>query len=396
VHVTQFGVVELEYGMDRFRGLKILVYAGLSRRPKDGCDMRIRLVAAYLSFGLLIVSPVFARPAKDLITMKNGDRMTCEIKGLDHGVLSVSLDYVDGTLSVQWSKVARLESTQQFIVATQDGSVHSGVLHTTEDASDQPMHLRVGEEREATVLDAAQIVEIDQTSARFLRRFNGTINFGISYSKGNEATQYNFGASTNYLRERWAAQAAFNSNLSANTGSATSTRQQLNLGGYHLSRWDNYFYDGLVGFLQSSVQEISLQTSVGGGIGRFLRNTGRTTLTVVGGLAWQNTNYRQSSLAPSENATTALLAAECKIFRFKKTNFDISAELFPVLSEPGRVRFNTNASYYLKLFRDLSWNVSFYGNWDNRPPHNFAGSDYGTSSGLKWTFGNQYGETALF
>lgn len=349
--------------------------------------MRIRFIAAYLS--LVVVSPAYARTAKDVITMKNGDRMTCEIKGLDHGVLSVSLDYVDGKLSVQWSKVAHLESTQQFIVTTQDGSVRSGTLHTTEDASGRPMHLRVGEEREATVLDAAQIVEIDQTSESFLRRFNGMINFGISYSKGNDATQYNFGASANYLRERWAAQAAFNSNLSSNSGSATSTRQQLNLSGYHLTRWDNYFYDGLVGFLQSSVQEISLQTSVGGGIGRFLKNTNRTTLTVVGGLAWQKTNYQQSSLAPSENATTALLATQLKIFRFKKTTFDISAEFFPVLSEPGRVRFNTNASYYLKLFSNLWWNVSFYGNLDNRPPHHFPGSDYGTSSGLKWTFGNQ-------
>ena len=28
-----------------------------------------------------------------------------------------------------------------------------------------------------------------------------------------------------------------------------------------------------------------------------------------------------------------------------------------------------------------------YGNWDNRPPANFSGSDYGSSSGLSWTFG---------
>jgi hypothetical protein len=57
------------------------------------------------------------------------------------------------------------------------------------------------------------------------------------------------------------------------------------------------------------------------------------------------------------------------------------------LSDPGRVRFNTNASYYIKIVSNLKWNLSFYGNWDNRPPPGFAGSDYGTSSGLSWTFG---------
>jgi hypothetical protein len=54
---------------------------------------------------------------------------------------------------------------------------------------------------------------------------------------------------------------------------------------------------------------------------------------------------------------------------------------FPALSVPGRVRFDTNASYYVKLFSNLSWNASFYGNWDNQPPQGFSGSDYGTSSG---------------
>jgi hypothetical protein len=28
-------------------------------------------------------------------------------------------------------------------------------------------------------------------------------------------------------------------------------------------------------------------------------------------------------------------------------------------------------------------NISFYGDWDNRPPLAFSGSDYGTSSGVQ-------------
>lgn len=337
----------------------------------------------------MFAAPASARSKTDVIVMKNGDRMTCEIKGLDNGVLSLSLDYVDGTISVQWSKVARLESKQQFIVSTQGGSVYSGTLAGAEESPDETMRVRVDQKPEATVLNAAQIVRVNQTSEKFLQRFNGTVDFGINYSKGNDATQYSFGAQTNYLRERWAAQAAFNSNLSSNSGSPTSTRQQIGLSGYHLMRWDNYFYEGVGNFLQSSVQEISWQTSLGGGIGRFLKNTNRTTIAVVGGLAWQNTVYNDSAVVPAQNATTALIAAEVKAFRFKKMNLDLTAELYPFLSEPGRVRFNTNASYYLKLFSNVSWNVSFYGSWDNNPPDHFAGSDYGTSSGLKWTFGNQ-------
>jgi hypothetical protein len=83
----------------------------------------------------------------------------------------------------------------------------------------------------------------------------------------------------------------------------------------------------------------------------------------------------------------SFVAAEVKLFRFNKTNLNISTTLFPAVSEPGRVHFNANAAYYVKLFSNLKWNVSFYGNWDNQPPPGFSGSNYGSSSGLSWTFG---------
>jgi hypothetical protein len=58
-------------------------------------------------------------------------------------------------------------------------------------------------------------------------------------------------------------------------------------------------------------------------------------------------------------------------------------------SEPGRVHFSFNTAYNVKLWSKLNWNISFYDNWDNRPPPSFSGSDYGTSTGLSWKFGSQ-------
>ena len=82
-----------------------------------------------------------------------------------------------------------------------------------------------------------------------------------------------------------------------------------------------------------------------------------------------------------------MVLTNVNLFRFSKTNLSVSATLLPALSQPGRVHFNTNAAYYVKLVSNLKWNVSFYGSWDNRPPAGFSGSDYGSSSGLSWTFG---------
>ena len=68
------------------------------------------LRAMILCSTLLLSTPLFAQGKNDLIVMKNGDRFTGEIKALGGGVLSVDLPYVDGTISMQWSQVAQLQS----------------------------------------------------------------------------------------------------------------------------------------------------------------------------------------------------------------------------------------------------------------------------------------------
>src|SRR5271154_1490022 len=178
-----------------------------------------------LSSVLLIAVPLLAREKTDVLVMKNGDRMTCQIKGLDAGVLYVSFDYIDGTTSVQWSKVAHLESNQLFIVKTEDGSVYTGSLNTPETPAGQPVKIQVVEAPEHEIaIDRTQIVKMAETSDRFWQRFNGEISSGIIYSKGNQSTQYNVGSDVEYLRERWSASASLSSSLSSSTGASASTR----------------------------------------------------------------------------------------------------------------------------------------------------------------------------
>ncbi len=351
--------------------------------------MKIR--AAVLSSVLLLAMPLLAREKNDVLVMKNGDHLTCEIKGLEAGVLYVSLDYILGTSSVQWSKVDHLESSHLFIVKTEAGTVYTGALSSSRLADDRPVKIEVVVSPETTVaIDRKQVVGIEQTSENFLQRFNGDINLGVIYSKGNQSTQFNLSSLVQYPRERWSAQASYSSTLAASTGTTAATRNQGEFQIQRLLRWDNWFYQGLGVLLQSSEQNINLQTTVGGGIGRYLKNTNNAKISVLGGLGWQDTAYQTTTQSlGNQNLATALVAGDMRFFRFNKTTLDVSAAVMPALNQPGRVHFNTNASYYIKLFSNLTWNISFYGNWDNRPPANFSGSDYGTSSGLGWTFGNK-------
>ena len=105
--------------------------------------------------------PLLARDKTDVLVMKNGDRMSCEVKGLDGGILQVSFDYIDGTTSVDWSKVARVESKQLFVVKTEDGSVHTGTLNTLPTSAGRPVKIEVAESpTHAIEIDQPQIISM--------------------------------------------------------------------------------------------------------------------------------------------------------------------------------------------------------------------------------------------
>jgi putative salt-induced outer membrane protein YdiY len=332
-----------------------------------------------------------ARDKTDVLVMKNGDRITCQVKDLDAGVLRVDLDYVDGTISIDWRNVARLESSALFLVQLQDGSIYSGKLITPEALAGTPVGIEIRtQETESVVVQKTTVVRMTPTADTFVKRWSGKITLGSSYAKGNETTQYNLGSEFDYQQTRWGGNISLNSNLSSSTGAAAATRNQLDLTAYRLLSGTNYFVAGAAGLLQSSVQEIQRQTIVGGSIGRFLKNTNRVRFTVDGGLGWQKAVYTP----PSEELRTqdigvATVSSSFRAFTFKKSQLDLTGSVVPAVTEAGRLFAKFNASYYLKLFAKIDWNLSFYGNWDTQPPAHLPASDYGSSIGLSYRFGNK-------
>jgi hypothetical protein len=123
---------------------------------------------------VLLAVPLFARDKTDVLVMKNGDRITCEVKSLDAGALYVSVDYIDGTISIDWLKVACIESEQLFVVKTEDGSVYSGALRTPESPARRPVKIQVADSTAPEAgIERSQITQLVGTSDKFWQRFNG-------------------------------------------------------------------------------------------------------------------------------------------------------------------------------------------------------------------------------
>jgi hypothetical protein len=133
-----------------------------------------------------------SRPGKsDVIVLKNGDKITCEVKGLASDTLYISVDYILNTLSVDWTKVDHIESKQLFLVKTQDGTVYTGRISTPEVPGGRPVQIEISETPEKKItLQRKRIVRMDETAANSWQRWNSQLGASFSYTKGNESSQY--------------------------------------------------------------------------------------------------------------------------------------------------------------------------------------------------------------
>ena len=92
--------------------------------------------------------------------------------------------------------------------------MYTGKLSTSGVSDDPPIQIKVAATPEREVdIPQRQIINLSQTSESFWHRFDGTVNTGILYSKGNESVQYNVSSQVAYNRERWSSQASFNSSF---------------------------------------------------------------------------------------------------------------------------------------------------------------------------------------
>jgi Protein of unknown function, DUF481 len=104
---------------------------------------------------------------------------------------------------------------------------------------------------------------------------------------------------------------------------------RLKFGTLRLLPWRTYFYSGLGSVLQDHEQGIKIQTNLGIGIGRYLKNTDHVRLSVLACMAWQNTAYQPSTVPIArQNVGASMIAANLKAFVFKRTNLSVNALRF--------------------------------------------------------------------
>lgn len=346
---------------------------------------RFDLLFFQLLVPVLVCLPAAARPAKDILRFKNGDQWTCEIKKLDHGYLYVGLDYVDGTVNVDWSKIESIESSQLFVVTDANGVVHEGSIRTSRGGTDQITSLTVNTGPSSTTISKSRVASIQETEPNFWHDFHGGISTGFNFAKSNSQTQYNLNANVDYLRRYWLVSSQFQSSFSGSLSATSNLHNDVSTYALRTLSAKNYVLVGISDFLKSDEQQLALRAALGGGAGKILRSTEASRIVLVGGAVWTHERY-QTGGTPTFNSVEGWTGAILEYFRFKTTNFSMTTFAYPGLSDTGRIRVDSKAAVKYQLIKNLYINFSLYLNYDSKPPRSTSKSDYGASSSLGWSF----------
>ena len=346
---------------------------------------RICRVASITVLILLVVLTALAKEVDDVVVLKNGDRLTGEIKGLQRGELRIKADYMAEAVRLDWAKVERLESKSTFMIWLVNGKLVTDVMRLLPTASGEVANFVIGNSDQKIRVHQLDVIRIAPAERRFWKQLEGSIDFGFSFTSGNDQYQTQLAATTTYRTGDHSFTTSIDSALSGQTEGTSLTRNQFNFD-YRKQLTERWYVGGLFDLLRSDQQSLKLRTSVGALIGRNLKQTERTRFSIFGGVVGTRENYSESLGKPKSTNADAILGADFLTFRFNRTDIRSRLSLFPSLTTPGRTRVQATSDLRIKVVKDLWWGFHIYENFDSKPPVRADKNDLGVSTSLGWKF----------
>lgn len=315
----------------------------------------------------------------DILVLKNGDRITGEMKKLERGRLRFSTNSI-GTIYVEWKDVQTLVSNEYHRFRLSSGQLFYG---TVSDAGG-PGTLTVPGERGTTALPTLDFVGITPIEDGWWERSDLTVGAGYSYAKASDITKANMYADYDYVAEQRIVLGKLRANAS-DDGDDTSTSARAT-GEYRRLRM-NRNYNFLLGQAERNDElDLDLRLTFGGGIGKYFVENNRRRFGAGAGLAVAR---EESGDGTSDTELDGILLATYDSFLFDTPKLDLvsSLALFPGITEAGRVRGQYEITLSKEIIEDLDLDLSWAGSYDTDPGSDDASkSDYAITTGLSYDF----------
>ncbi len=316
----------------------------------------------------------------DTIYLRNGDRITGELKKFEYGLLNLSTDAMK-TISIEFDKINSIHSAKYFEIRLNSGQKYFGHLKKSEMLSTVNV---------VTVTDTIpkrlwDIVLIMPIKSSFFQKIDGSVDLGLTYTKASDVFQYSLNAQATYRTTYYSTRLNVESILT-DDGAEISKNNTLGISVAHFL--PNKWLTRMSAQVQQNTElNLDYRAQAGYGVGYDIMRTNSVRLYALGGLV-VNQEKTLETVDTSENLE-ALFTSQIKWFKYRHPKIDITSglEIYPSLTSLGRVRIEYDLSAKYELVKDLFLNLQLYENFDSEPTEGGeAKNDWGIITSIGFTF----------
>jgi hypothetical protein len=336
--------------------------------------------AATTALTLVLSSSATVLAARtDIVVLRNGDRLTCEVVQMRQGKLQVKTDDA-GTISIEWDKIASVTTTDQYEITMRDGSQLLGRLRPGNVART----LQVEGIGGTSAPSMSDIAEFTRIKATFFQRIDGSLDLGGSYTRSSGVAELSFNAQAKYRRPKYQVATTFSTNLTHQQEVPETSRYSL---ATTYSRYRNAWILSTLGLFEGNRDlGFTFRGTFAESIGRYLVRASHAEFLIAGGIA---AGREVPVDDPAVTNVDLLAASNLSVFTYDypTTQLDFSLLVFPSLDDPGRVRVNADIKVKREILKDFYVSITAYDAFDNRPKSATATkNDFGGALSFGWTF----------
>jgi hypothetical protein len=315
----------------------------------------------------------------DIIQLRNGDRLTCEIKKLDRSVLTVSTDPL-GTVSIHWGEIATVASPRKFDVQLESGEHYLASLAASSSGAvvlelDAPARMGVA---------LSDVIRLAPIGVKFWNRIDGSVDAGFSFAQAELETHWTLNGAATYRSPRYLLGATVASQVTTREDDDPISRNSVGLNASR-SLANRWYTIGWSQVQQNQELELDLRVVVGGGVGRDLVHTSHRLWSIYSGVAYTHERFSEE---PPDHSPEAAVGGQLDFFTPGKEDFKITNSAVTYFNVGGRkrVRFELQSAWRHEFLKDFYWSLSGFDSFDGDPPADQKTNDFGVSFTLGWKF----------
>jgi hypothetical protein len=308
----------------------------------------------------------------DKVYLINGDILTGEIKSLSLAMLRFDLDG-PGIIEIKWEKIKSISSERNFEILLQSGELLVSKI-------DSNFYSR----NSVTVND---FVELYPIRNRFVKRLNGDVSTGLTYTKSSEVLEFRFSGTVNYRVPKLELSLSTNAFITNKSGDSALAKEQA-IRQTMFYYFGKFYFTGVgIEWQQNTELGIANRFSVSGYLGQVFIVNNHNRLISYSGLSLNKEQSLGDDMYTTNLELPVIVAYKRFFYSAPKQSIDVTVNAFPSLSDWGRVRLEFSLKTSFELFKDFITGVNFYDKFDNRPP---KGADSKNDFGISFTLGYKF------